>query len=72
MEKLIESLSYVKVGSGSFKISIDFDGNILEAITNNSLAIDALFNFDEGYYNSPEEAAKALVEEILRVNEVKL
>lgn len=72
MKNLIESLTYVKVSHGSFKITVDFGGNTLEAITNNSMAIDALSNFEEGYYDSAEEAARALVEEILRINEIEL
>jgi len=79
MENLIETLRSKKTGYGHFRISIDVDGEELITITTNTMAIDAAFDecYDdednsERYYESREDAQEALVNEILRANEIEL
>ena len=79
MKNLIETLRRKKVGYGHFSISIEMDGQKFTAITTNTMAIDAAFDdcYDDEdnsgrFYESREEAQEALVDEILRSNEIEL
>ena len=75
MKNLIETLRRKKVGYGHFSISIEMDGQEFKTTTTNTLAIDAAFDDEDNsgrYYESREEAQEALVDEILRSNEIEL
>lgn len=79
MENLIETLRSKWTGYGHFNISIEMDGEKLEATTTNTMAIDAAFDdcYDDvdnsgRYYESRREAQEALVNEILRANKIEL
>jgi phage-related protein len=79
MKNLIETLRSKKTGYGHFSISIEMDGQEFKTTTTNTMAIDAAFDdcYDDEdnsgrYYESREEAQEALVNEILRANEIEL
>lgn len=79
MKKLIEKLNRKKTGYGHFSISIEMDGQEFKTITTNTMAIDVAFDdcYDDEdnsgrYYVSRDEAQEALVNEILRANEIEL
>ncbi len=79
MKNLIETLRSKKTGHGHFSISIEMDGQEFKTTTTNTMAIDAAFDdcYDDEdnsgrYYESREEAQEALVNEILRANEIEL
>jgi len=79
MKNLIETLRSKKTGYGHFSISIEMDGKEFKTTTTNTMAIDAAFDdcYDDEdnsgrYYESREEAQEALVNEILRANEIEL
>jgi phage-related protein len=79
MKNLIETLRSNKTGYGHFSISIEMDGQEFKTTTTNTMAIDAAFDdcYDDEdnfgrYYESREEAQEALVNEILRANEIEL
>jgi hypothetical protein len=80
MKNLIDTLRSKKTGYGHFIISICMDGQEFKTTTTNTMAIDAAFDdcYDDdddnsgSYYASREEAQEALVNEILRVNEIEL
>lgn len=78
MKNLVETLSKRFYSTGHFLISIEKDGKELKTVTTNTMAIDAAFdpyydeddNNNDRYYKSSFEAKKALVDEILRNNEI--
>ena len=79
MKNLIETLRSKKTGYGHFSISIEMDGQEFKTTTTNTMAIDAAFDdcYDDEdnsgrYYETREEAQEALVNEILRANEIEL
>lgn len=79
MEKLIKTLRKEFAGHGHFNISIEMDGKEFKTTTTNTMAIDAAFddcyddeNNSEMYYEDREEAQEALVNEILRKNDIKI
>lgn len=79
MKNLIETLRSKKTGYGHFSISIEIDGQEFKTTTTNTLAIDAAFDncYDDQensgrFYESREAAQEALVNEILRANEIEL
>jgi hypothetical protein len=75
MKNLIETLRSKKTGYGHFSISIEMDGQEFKTTTTNTMAIDAAFDDEDNpgaYYESREEAQEALVNEILRANEIEL
>lgn len=79
MKNLIETLRSKKTGYGHFSISIEMDGREFTTITTNTMATDAAFDacYDDEdnskrFYKSREEAQEALVNEILRANEIEL
>ena len=78
MKNLIETLRKKQTGYGHFRISIEMDGQEFKTTTTNTMAIDAAFDdcYDDEdnsgrYYESREEAQVALVNEILRANEIE-
>jgi len=71
----MENLKFTKVGCGHFNIWIEIDGQILETTTTNSLAIDCafddtydLYDNEDRFYESQEEARETLINQILRDN----
>jgi len=79
MKNLIETLRSKKTGYGHFSISIEMNNEEFKTTTTNTMAIDAAFDdcYDDEdnsgrYYESREEAQEALVNEILRANEIEL
>lgn len=77
MENLIKTLRSKKTGYGHFGISIEMDGKEFRTTTTNTMAIDAAIDdcYDDEdnsgrFYKSREEAQEALVDEILRANEM--
>lgn len=78
MEKLIKTLYCRKVRSGLFYISIELDQKIFKTTTTSMCAIGAAFDeyYDEDYsgifYSTRYEAQEALVDEILKANDIKL
>ena len=78
MKKLIETLRSQRTWPGHFSISIEMDGKEFKTTSTNEGAIDAAFDdcYDDEdnsgrFYESREEAQEALVNEILRANEIK-
>ena len=79
MKNLIETLTKSKSGHGHFVISFDHEGERFKTTTTNTMAIDAAFDdcYDDEdnsgrYYDTQLEAQTALVNEILRANEIEL
>lgn len=60
-----------KTGYGHFRISIEVNGKELNTITTNTMAIDEAFDDVDNsgkYYGSRKEAKLALVNQILKAN----
>lgn len=79
METLIQTLRSEKTGYGHYRISIELNKEKFETTTTNVQAIDAAFDdcYNEEdnsgrYYENREDAQMALVNEILRSNEIEL
>lgn len=79
METLINTLRKQKSGYGHFIISIEKDGETFKTTSTNAAAVDCAFDdcYDDddktGYfYESRREAQEALVNEVLRANEIEL
>lgn len=79
MKELIETLRKKTAGHGHFLLAIEMEGKEYKAMTTNTMAIDAAFDecYDDEdntgrYYKTREEAQEALVNEILRVNEIEI
>lgn len=75
MRNMIKTLSKKQTSHGRFDVYIEIDGKTLSASTTNTMAIDAAFdeNYDDSdntgrFFETREEAQKALVDEILRAN----
>ena len=79
MKKLIETLRSQRTWPGHFSISIEIDGQEFKTTTTNEGAIDAAFDdcYDDDeensgrFYESRAEAQEALVNEILKANEIE-
>jgi len=79
MEERITTLRKTKTGYGHFRISVEIDGKEYHTVTTNTMAIDAAFDEDYDlndnsgrYYETRREAQTALVDEILRANDMEL
>ena len=79
MEQPLETLRKIKTGYGHFRISVEIDGKEYHTVTTNTMAIDAAFDEDYDlndisgrYYETRGEAQTALVNEILRANDIEL
>lgn len=79
MEQMIQNLRCRWHSTGHYAISTIYDEEVISCVTTNMLAIDAAC--DDGYdltvdpdryYESQEQAKRALVEEILRKNGIKV
>ena len=77
-QEIMEILRSKKVGSGHFQISMEMNGKQLTALTTNTMAIDAAFDdcYDDEdnsgrIYESQEEAQQALIDEILKANDIQ-
>ena len=75
MENLRNTLTVTFKGRGHYRVSIQVEGVTYTAVTTNTMAIDAYNDEDleeGGYYESMEEAQDALIEEVLRANDLTL
>jgi len=72
----MKRIRILNIGRGHYKIFADVNGQTQTAITTNTIAIDAYRtdpeDFEPGaYYETPEEAADALMNEIYTQNEIE-
>lgn len=79
MENLVKTLYCRKVSGGHFYISIEMNEKEFKTTTTDMGAIDAAFDEDYDdednsgmFYETRYEAQEALVEEILKANDIKL
>jgi len=70
-----KKLTYHSLGRGHYKLVLESDAGIQEAVTTNTIAIDAAFDDDYDtdtngrYYDSQAEALQELINEVLNKNQ---